>query len=245
MMWRRLLQERGGVAILMVLGFMALGVPIITGALGYANVLATDSTVKTDIVRRHYCELGFIEYVRYLALDSERWETWMDPDGINGSGTVTIDGCDDTLLSMDPLSEGPGDAPDLSFQQLQISTKVVTPTEAPANTPTNFDYTITVKNLGTGTITLQRVTDFLPPHISYTGPTWGSIPTGEPTKSTDAGLYLCGDRPDQLVWDVSPALELAPQASATLSFTAIGALPDGIYYNKAMLSYEPSWAPGT
>ena len=70
MMWSRLLQERGGVAILMALALMALGVPVITSALGYADTLTTDSRVKTDILRRHYCSLGFIEYVRYLAMDS-------------------------------------------------------------------------------------------------------------------------------------------------------------------------------
>ncbi len=42
-MWSRLLQERGGVAILMVLAFMALGVPVITSSLGLADTLNIDS----------------------------------------------------------------------------------------------------------------------------------------------------------------------------------------------------------
>ena len=58
MMRRLLRQERGGVAILMALAFMLFSVPVVSSALGLANVLTIDSTVKTDILRRQYCSLG-------------------------------------------------------------------------------------------------------------------------------------------------------------------------------------------
>ena len=64
--------ERGGVAILLVLAFMAFGVPIITAALSLSSTIAIDSRVKTKILKRQYCDLGVREYIRYLALDPER-----------------------------------------------------------------------------------------------------------------------------------------------------------------------------
>ena len=68
-----LTNEKGGVAILMVLGFMAFGVPIITAALGLASTLSIDSRVKSQILDRHYCGVGEDEFVRYLALDGSRF----------------------------------------------------------------------------------------------------------------------------------------------------------------------------
>ena len=69
MIQRLIRSEQGGVAILMVLAFMLLGTPLITSALGLADAVTSDSTVKTEILRRHYCALAINEYVRYLTLD--------------------------------------------------------------------------------------------------------------------------------------------------------------------------------
>ena len=75
--------QSGGVAMLLVIGFMLFGVAIVTSNLRLSTVLSTDSQVKNDILNRQYCALGVIEYVRYLTLDAQRWADWWTahPDG--------------------------------------------------------------------------------------------------------------------------------------------------------------------
>jgi hypothetical protein len=76
--------EAGGVAMMMVIAFMVYGVTLVTSALNLTGILSTDSRVKVDILNRHYCALGVMEYVRYLTLDSQRWAGWWaaHPDGV-------------------------------------------------------------------------------------------------------------------------------------------------------------------
>ena len=45
------LNRQDGVAMLMVIAFMALSIPLITGSLAFASTLSRDSTVKTEIGR--------------------------------------------------------------------------------------------------------------------------------------------------------------------------------------------------
>ena len=63
--------QSGGVAMLLVVGFMLFGVAVVTSNLRLSTVLSTDSQVKNDILNRQYCALGVIEYVRYLTLDAQ------------------------------------------------------------------------------------------------------------------------------------------------------------------------------
>ena len=75
--------QSGGVAMLLVIGFMLFGVAVVTSNLRLSTVLSTDSRVKNDILNRQYCALGVIEYVRYLTRDAQRWADWWTahPDG--------------------------------------------------------------------------------------------------------------------------------------------------------------------
>ena len=56
---------------IMVIAFMALSVPMITGALQLAQTFSIDSTVKTRILKRHYSGLGIRECVRYRCSETE------------------------------------------------------------------------------------------------------------------------------------------------------------------------------
>ena len=60
---RQLREETGGIALLLALTFMVLGVPVVTSTLNLAESLAVDSRVKTDALKRQYCGLGVGEYV--------------------------------------------------------------------------------------------------------------------------------------------------------------------------------------
>ena len=56
-----------GVAMIMVIAFMALSIPMITGALSLSGTLSSDSTVKTEILKRQYSALGGDQFGGYLA----------------------------------------------------------------------------------------------------------------------------------------------------------------------------------
>ena len=57
----RLRSQRGGIALLVVLGLMALGVPLVGSALGLAPTVSIDSRSQKQIRRRQYCALGVAE----------------------------------------------------------------------------------------------------------------------------------------------------------------------------------------
>ncbi len=65
----RLLKGQQGVAMIMVISFMALSVPMITGALALSGTLSKDSTVKTEILKRQYSALGGDQFGGYLVTE--------------------------------------------------------------------------------------------------------------------------------------------------------------------------------
>ena len=235
--------DEGAVAILLVLAFIAFGVPIITAALGLASTLSIDSRVKSQILDRHYCGVGEDEFVRYLALDGARFLAWLELS----EEEQKIAFCDAQVpLTVNQSLNRPGDSPNYSFQEIQSAFKEVTPDEATPNVLTTFTYTITLKNQGTGAIALERIVDYLPPLLQYSdNTTTGNLTSTNPDTSFDNGDQHCGDEPDQLTWLFSPGINIAPQEVKTLTFQATGTLPDGIYYNKVSMTYRPAWDPTT
>ena len=59
-----LFRDQRGVAMIMVIAFMGLSIPMITGALALSGTLSKDSTVKTRILKRQYSGLAIRDYVR-------------------------------------------------------------------------------------------------------------------------------------------------------------------------------------
>ena len=70
--------QRGGVALVMVLAFMALGTPVVTSTLNLADSFSIDSRTKRSILENQYCGLAVVEYVKYLNLNLARWDDWWD-----------------------------------------------------------------------------------------------------------------------------------------------------------------------
>ena len=66
-----LLNRQDGVAMLMVIAFMALSIPLIAGSLAFASTLGRDSVVKTEILKRQYAGLAVRECVRYRCSQTE------------------------------------------------------------------------------------------------------------------------------------------------------------------------------
>jgi uncharacterized repeat protein (TIGR01451 family) len=139
---RKFLTNQRGVSMVMVVGFLAISVPVVTAALALAGTLSLDSLVKGRLVRSQYSNLGVQQYVEHLADDPADWQDWIDETGCNE--TVVLNG-EEITLSCDPPGGPPGDPPSTSNRQFR-SFKEVSPTTAEPNTPTDFTYAVTVYN---------------------------------------------------------------------------------------------------
>jgi hypothetical protein len=85
-MIRRLLRgEEGGIGTLMVVGFMALSVPMLLAALGLSGALSHDSQVKNKLAKNQYSSIGAVQYVRYLSDNPERWNDWWEETEAQGT----------------------------------------------------------------------------------------------------------------------------------------------------------------
>ena len=238
MIWLRLRKslrsQRGGIALLVVLGFMALSVPLVSSALGLASTASIDSRSKKQILRRQYCALGAGEYVNYLMNNTARWSQWWVD---NPGGQETLGFCGETVTlsislpsqpPIDSLSDspsGPGETPPIpgyNNRRLQ-TTKSIDPLD-PAD-PTTRIYTITVTNRSSGDMNLNKVLDRLPEGFTYLGPT-----TGVTIVPPDIDGRL-------LTWNLSPLglPEVGPGESESLTFkvSVDAGLADGNYCNDA------------
>ena len=251
--------QRGGVMILMVLAFMSLGVPVITGTLKLATTLSIDSQVKTDALRRQYCSLAVSEYIRYLTLDTQRWADWWaaHPDGsenigacgdgapngivfdLDGETNAEVTTGDGELLGLGQL--GP---PGYSNRRIQTLKTVVATDEAQSLDKTPFTYTITLINRDDSQANLNQIHDTLPPGLKYNCAANSTILLADGvTQQTlspdpDPGGDGCplGPLDRHIVWDTTFLAPLQPGESVALTFEAVragGLLSDGNYCNEA------------
>ena len=249
--------EKGGVAMLMVIGFMVFSIALVTSSLSLTSALSSDSRVKTDVLHRQYCGLAAIEYVRYLTLDPQRWADWWiaHPDGLEtiypcgGGATQGIDidldrDPDSTAATSDEAAlQGLSLWPLPAYSNRRIQpVKTVQPTdESQSSDKTPFAYTITLSNRSSSDVPLNKIHDNLPPSLQYdcTGTSTVLFPDGVTQQTVvpepDPGELGCPtDR--HIVWDVTflPPLKFAE--SVTLTFGADrdgGLLPQGNYCNEA------------
>ncbi len=229
---RLIRSERGGVAILMVLAFMLLGTPLITSALGLADAVTMDSTVKTDILRRHYCALGAFEYIRYLLLDMSRWDAFVAAglqDSIPcGEQTVTIDVTvltdipPGSTLPLLPTGALPGSESGREFKTM----KTVQPQTASPLTNTTFNYEINILNTAIVPFELTTIYDRLPAGLSYVPNSSADHPANIPQLNPPEPQIFGSE----LKWE-SLASTIASGQSVTLSFQAQGSLAIGTYCN--------------
>ena len=57
--WKNLLHsQEGALGMILVIGFMALAVPLVTSSLFMSSAISRDSQVKNDIMKRQYAALG-------------------------------------------------------------------------------------------------------------------------------------------------------------------------------------------
>jgi len=229
-------RQEGAMGMILVIGFMALAIPLITGALVLSGSLSRDSQVKTNILKRQYAALGIGEYVNYLVADPARWASWktdnFDPASGNYQETVTINERS-TDFTVDALSNPPGAAPSFNPPQLQANV-AASPTSISAED--SVTYTITVDNPGTELEELSKIYNGLPPGFTYVPGSTEGLTTDDPTQTTLGGELTGTVEYTLLTWDVA-SLGLTPQTGqpVTLSFDATSGEDDGNYCNRAWI----------
>jgi uncharacterized repeat protein (TIGR01451 family) len=221
-------RQEGAIGMIVVIGFIALAVPLVTASLVLSGALSRDSVVKTDILKRQYAALGVGEYVSYLVAEPARWDTWKSDNQSQPPGTyqetITINE-KSTDFTVTSLTNPPGDPPAVVASQLQPQLSVNPSSVSAGDTVT---YTITVNNNGTDQEDLTKVYIGLSPGFTYVQNSTSGITNLDPTQTTLGALLA--DTPDYplLTWDLT-SLDIAPQPgqSVTLTFQAVVADEDG------------------
>lgn len=214
--------ERGA-GLIVVLAFMVLTVPLLTGALALASTLSIDARTKNGILRSHYSTIGASQYAIYRLVHEVGYADGV-PVGANEAYSISLNGEEITTsvlkLSV-PLSDPVAPSSDNS-RKLQVS-KEVTPQSAIAHTLTPFTYTVTMLNRDDESENLLKLYDELPSGFSY-------IP-GSTTGATTEDPSISGQ---VLTWNLVPEdIQLQPNESAVVSFTAQASLDQGTYCNEA------------
>ena len=106
-----------------------------------------------------------------------------------------------------------------------VDTPIVT-----ANTPTTYTYTITLENIGTDPLRIDKIQDKLPKGFSYvSGSTSGDFfPNEDPAKSTSQGRELLG-------WNFQPMNDLLPGETKARQFEAYAEVASGDYWNEVWI----------
>jgi len=228
--------ERGGIAILMLLAFMVLAVPITLGTLRTAGQLARNSRVYDDRLIRFYSAGAGIEFALWQMLNDPTFDDGLTAENPTQDEIVTSNGETITVTVTKMFS---GD--DIQGQAI-VATKSVDPATAQIGQPTTFTYTVTIRNAGTGTVQIKQLQDYLPPGFTYVSGSTNGLSTTEPSITTNAPA-TCGSVPSELRWNIQPEKETVNSGQeVTLTFQATATLADGTYYNQTSVRYDPWWA---
>jgi uncharacterized repeat protein (TIGR01451 family) len=116
--------------------------------------------------------------------------------------------------------------------QAATVTKTVQPAIVPADTPTDYTYTITIENTGASAVTLERVRDLLPEGFLYTaGSTGGTVTSEDPAMTMQQGRQ-------RLTWDFNPEPSIAPGVTETIVFTVNAQATAGEYWNEVWVTLD-------
>lgn len=96
-LFNKLWHGQDGVSMLIVLGFMALSVPIVTGFLSFTSTLSHDSRVKTNIVQAQYSAQGCTQHAAYRLNNEANYATNL---AIGVPNVYNFDGCTITVTKV-------------------------------------------------------------------------------------------------------------------------------------------------
>ncbi len=229
---RRLKGKRQqGIGLLLALAFMAVALPLVTGALALASSLSIDSGVKERILKRQYSLLGASQHSFYrLAYEVGYVEGLLT--GMADTYTIELNG-ETITVNVTKVTDGAGAPPNPksdNARRLQAY-KAVIPTAASPGVLTTFAYTITVRNQDDEAEQVTKIHDALPPGFTYVAGSTSGVTTNNPAISTHDdgfGVYK------ELVWNLAPLhITLQPGEQVMLTFQAQATPVQGNYCNKA------------
>lgn len=179
-MMRLRTSQRGGVALIMLIGFIALAVPLTIASIQTGSQLSRNSRVYDSRLTGMYNSGSAIEVALHDILSDPDFDDGLTPGSPSKPMTADANGetVDITVTKIFTTSAVDG--------QGVVVSKAVMPTSTPVNTPTTFTYTITFKNEGTGTSELIEVKDFLPPGFTYVTSSTSGITTNDPIANPGA-----------------------------------------------------------
>ncbi len=213
---------------LMVIAFMALSVPMITGALALSGTLSKDSTVKTEILKRQYSALGGDQFGGYLVTEGALCNGYIidlndDP--------VDVSICDQPSLQFPPP---PADDSRRLFSSITVAPNIAAPADFSLPDPPGppkqpFTFTITVTNRDDEAEGLTKIHATLPPGFDYVDGSTDLVTFKDPS--------ITGQK---LTWNLAPmGINLQPAAPGVsaeyrqLSFVAEAILNEGNYCTEA------------
>ena len=165
---------RGGVALIMLIGFIGLAVPITIASIQTGGQLSRNSRVYDGRLTAMYNSGGAIEVALHQILTDPSFNDGLTPS--SPSNTMTADANGETVnVTVTKIFTSSA----VAGQGLVVS-KAVMPTSTPVDTATTFTYTITIKNEGTGTSEIEEIRDFLPPGMVYATSSTNGITTNDP-----------------------------------------------------------------
>ena len=216
--------ERGGIAIIMLIGFIALAVPVTISALQTSSILSRNSRVYDSRLTGMYNASAGIEVAIHELLTNPNFD-----DGLTqGSPSMNLEAdVDGETISITVTKVFTNET--LRGQGLDIE-KTVTPTTASAGVSTTYSYTITITNIGTQNITIDRLQDLLPQGFTYATSSSSGLSSSEPTVATKTGgkgedLYLNDGASNPYPWSTSIGTDSA-QGSYTPATSTWETLPE-------------------
>ncbi len=221
------LNRQDGVAMLMVIAFMALSIPLITGSLAFASTLSRDSTVKTEILKRQYAALGGAQLGDYLA------------GGEEGCTAFVLNDVPVNICIGDPPLEASEPPPADNSRRLftSITYDGTTPVYPASSGPPDpvavpYPYTITVTDRDDEPENITKIHAMLPPGFAYP-----EDPPFPPTLVYPGGSTTLNDpniQGQKLTWNLAPlSITLLPGEYVQLSFEAEAILYSGNYCAEA------------
>ena len=222
----RLLRGEEGVALILVLAFVALAVPLVSSALGLASTLSIDSRVKTGRMYSQYATMGGVEHAIYRLVYEDGYAEAL-PLGQATNYIITLNGIDMTVTVTKTNEPPPIDAvpPGVSNRAFRI-TKSVSPSSVSADTQTTYTYTSIISNMTETEKTITQLKDDFPEGLTYVTGSTSGLTTSDPS-------IVAGD----LRWNLSGAEgTLAPFTTKTIQFQMQGSLPQGVHCSDIWVS---------
>ncbi len=171
------MDQRGGVALIMLIGFIGLAVPITIASIQTSSQLSRNSRVYDARLNGMYNSGSAVEVAVYEIFSDPTFADGLTPTGPSKTIQVEINGETVTVTVTKVFSSSSVEGQGL------IVTKTVMPTSTPVDTATTYTYTIKIKNEGTGTQDLTEIKDFMPPGLTYVpGSTTGDITAADPIR---------------------------------------------------------------